>query len=945
MQIHLEQLPHQESAISAVIDAMRHCRVDTGASTTEVYANPTLKRTRGIDVKMETGTGKTYVYTRLMHEIYKAYGVHKFIIMTPSLPIKEGTRNFITSQYSRQHFRELFPDQKINLSVINAGDFTTKKGKRRQFSGALSEFCEASSRDIGTVNALLMNDAMLGSVSMSRDDYDQTLIGGSSSPLESLALTRPVVIIDEPHRFRRDGVAWANILKLNPQLIIRFGATFPDISRGPGRQKVSQKDYDNLVYDLTAVDSFNQGLVKAIDVNFPHLPEHQAAVKYRVESATNRELVLKRDGRRWTLGVGDDLSMVDPGFEGDVTYVGKRLSNELEVSPGMLLVPGTWGNSYQEMMLRQAIDAHFDNERKLFYRPANLPRIKTLSLFFIDSIASYRNEDGWLKRTFERILEEKLTQLIRVEAGEYKDFLEATLASLRSDIQDVHAGYFAEDTHKKGDEAIQQEIDDILRGKARLLQFRDEVGRWNTRRFLFSKWTLREGWDNPNVFVLTKLRSSGSEASKLQEVGRGLRLPVDELGNRVSDEEFRLHLLVDYSEKDFASHLVGEINADGGKLQEGKIGDEVLDALVASGYALDRSAAKKKLLLEDIIDFDLSVLNADALESLVPLGVTPGKVRVNARERPLIHLRKENWEKVTDLWQAVSRRYMMRYGRLTDEEIGLLVDVIFRPGAFSDAHGRVTRMELVADELSGSITLQEKVFTVEQHYGSFGYGEFLRRVHQGTNIPINLLHKGVVRALGESSSPARFFNDLSVHNITQLFREKFIELFAERHTYHSLDYMARVSLFDKDGALVDKLDQNVVGLQAADDVVVSENYLYDRAVYDSELEHEILKESLSSEVLVFGKLPRRSIKVPTFTGGTTSPDFVYALRDRKTGAAAFYVLIEAKGKESTSLTTDEAVALLAQEKMSDELSGDVEFRLVTRPEQVSEVIEGLLGRL
>lgn len=356
MQIHLEQLPHQEAAIAKVLEAMENC-LDTSGNNPDaryVYANPVLNRMNGIDVKMETGTGKTYVYTRLMHELYQRFGINKFIIMTPTLAVKEVAKSFILSGYSTQHFRELYRTQKINLGVVNAGDFTTKKGKRKQFAGALSDFCEASRNDVGTVNALLLNDAMLASKSMTRDDYDQTLIGGSSCPIEALRLTRPVVIVDEPHRFKKDGTAWANIMKLNPQLILRFGATYPEIAVGSGRNKTVKKDYEHLVYDLNAVESFNQGLVKAIDVNYPNLPEHLAKIQYRVKSVTNNELVLARDGKDWVVGMGEELSEVDPMFEGGATYEGKKLSNGLDVAAGMVLNPSTWSNSYQELMLRQA---------------------------------------------------------------------------------------------------------------------------------------------------------------------------------------------------------------------------------------------------------------------------------------------------------------------------------------------------------------------------------------------------------------------------------------------------------------------------------------------------------------------------------------------------------------------------------------------------------------
>lgn len=931
MRIHLEQLPHQEEAIKKILEAMQNCLDDSGsdADAGYTYANPILKKLRGIDIKMETGTGKTYVYTRLMHELYLHFGLNKFIVMVPSLAIKEGVKSFITSESATQHFRELYHNQKINLGIVNAGDFNTKKGKRKQFAAALANFCEASRRDIGGINTLLLNDAMLGSKSMTRNDYDQTLIGSSSCPAEALRLTRPIIIIDEPHRFSHDTKAWENIKTLNPQLIIRFGATFPS------------KELNNIVYNLNAVESFNQGLVKAVNVIYPDLPEHQAEVKYRVESVTNKELFLRKDKQTFTLQIGEDLSLVDPLFEGNTTYEGKKLSNDLEVFPGMTLIPGTWTNSYQELVIRQSIDAHFAKEKDLFYRPGGAPRVKTISLYFIDSIASYRDQDGWLKSTFEKLLSEKLTSLIQRESGEYRDYLLATLASLKSDQQQVHAGYFAEDNAKKGDDGIQAEVDDILRNKETMLQFKDDHGNWNTRRFLFSKWTLREGWDNPNVFVLTKLRTSGSENSKIQEVGRGLRLPVDEQGNRLSQEEFRLDFIVDYSERDFADKLIGEINSDGGGLQTGKITDSVLAELVKINYASDLDSAFDRLKLEGIIDRNQIVLKPDELAKLIPLGLKQGKIRSNYKQKSVVHLRRDNWEKVKSLWQETSKRFMLQYNRLTKDEVDILVGTIFDPKIFADSKGRVKQLSARFEKSTNSMILDEQVIVLPQDYGQLKYGDFLKRIHKKTYLPLNLIHAGVTKALG-SHPDQKLFNDITLHNVEQAFLVEFYKIFSEKYEYDSLDFNANISLFTDTGDLVDKLDQSLVGTSEAIDVKVLPNYLYDEAVYDSEIEHEILKYIPPQEVLVFGKLPRRSIRIPTFIGGTTSPDFVYVIKNSETDTIKIHALIESKGKDIANLSAPENAALQAQNKISKHLK-NVEIKPVYDSKEVEGIIRSLIA--
>lgn len=219
-------------------------------------------------------------------------------------------------------------------------------------------------------------------------------------------------------------------------------------------------------------------------------------------------------------------------------------------------------SSYQEQMLRLALERHFETERQNFCN--RIFKIKTLALFFIDDISSYRSDatgkSPYLLLAFERLLKERIEKTLSnltEHETEYRSYLEASLA----DLSACHAGYFSQDNNDS-DEEVAKEIDIILNGKKQLLSFRNTDSTYNTLRFLFSKWTLKEGWDNPNVFTIAKLRSSGSDNSKLQEVGRGLRLPVDENGNRISNEEFQLNYIVDFTEADFAQRLVDQINGE-----------------------------------------------------------------------------------------------------------------------------------------------------------------------------------------------------------------------------------------------------------------------------------------------------------------------------------------------------------------------------------------------
>jgi len=239
----LDKLQYQLDAIDNAVGSIKPDNISVNVNT---YANPIISNTPFIDVKMETGTGKTYVYTRLIHRLRHEYGIFKFIILVPSVAIKEGVKMSIASDDWNKHFRQEFNNQSIHLGIINAGDFDAKKGKRKQIPEALRSFCDASAVEDKSIHVLLLNDGMLSSSSMSKSDYDSTLFGNISCPMEGLKATRPIVIIDEPHRFNKTNKAWKTITEgLCPQIIIRFGATFPEIKTGG----FTKKDYENLVYD------------------------------------------------------------------------------------------------------------------------------------------------------------------------------------------------------------------------------------------------------------------------------------------------------------------------------------------------------------------------------------------------------------------------------------------------------------------------------------------------------------------------------------------------------------------------------------------------------------------------------------------------------------------------------------------------------------------------
>lgn len=922
MKILLEELPHQLKALESLDDAFYGLDKNTKDPDKDyVYANPIIKgrgqENTNIDIKMETGTGKTYVGVRAMYELHRKYGLFKFIVVVPSPAIKEGWKNFISADFAKQHFSQYYENTNINLNIINAGDFNSKKGL---LPAHLVDFIEGDRLNSSTIQVLLINAGMLNSSSMKKE-YSQTLLSGWTSPIKGLQNTRPIVLVDEPHRFPRDKANYKAITSLNPQMIIRFGATFPDIKVGKGKQAKIVKDYyrKQPQFNLNAVSSFNDGLVKGIDVYYPNVTETEAKDTYVVQSVTNKELVLKHNNILYTYGRDEDI-----GFDGDISYAGgKTLSNGLELEKGMIFLPATMTNSYQELIIRDAIDKHFEAEIPNFMRESDhQAKVKTLSLFFIDSIKSYRDEKGWLKELFEKLLRRKLESLIREyrvkklpREQEYLSFLQATLSEL---TENVHAGYFGED-RGTGDAAIQAEVDDILKNKEKLLSFKDDKGNWQTRRFLFSKWTLREGWDNPNVFVIAKLRTSGSDNSKIQEVGRGLRLPVDENGHRLLQDELpsRLRFLIGYDEKDFAQKLVGEVNADVTvELNEEKLTPDMIQLILDNTDEWDELGLLGYLNKATIIDGNRNFLD-DGFEKLIekfPVLIEATQVNKNKitnggpKSKERIKLNKENWNKMRGLWEQFSNRYMLEFDQISDGAKQLLIDeMVQNHENFVIQYSEFTHNKLHYNDEVKEMRLIEKKSAYAKSIEGMKYGEFLLALAKSTKLTPNQLHKSILPVIRDQyHGDTRYFNELTLNNLIRDFRERFENRYAQSYHYQPLDFQASTSVFNiETNTFKDDILATVIGVNEDADVQKDDRQLYEMPPlrFDSvNPELDLLKRGYDASVVSFGKLPKKAIQVPKYMGGTTTPDFVYVVE--KEDESHIYLLVETKAEGSGKRLSD-----------------------------------------
>lgn len=909
-----------------------------------------------LDVKMETGTGKTYVYVSTMFELHKRYGINKFIIAVPTLAIKAGARQFMEDSYTKRHFKDQCGyNAELDVLVLEAGK--KKKGKN-YFPSVVREFVAGSSQNANKIYVLLTNTGLLGGTSKQLTDTYDYAVEGLYKPIEGIKATKPFVIIDEPHRFSKSQKAFEFIEKnICPQAIIRFGATFPEIETGKGKGKARRKDYVNLLYDLSSFQSFNQNLIKGIaKEHFEPINQRQDKVKIMaITSKTSVKLnLIQKDNpvKSFLLQKGDGLGILSPELEGIVidaiTTSTVELSNGQVKSTGEEFSTDIYSTSYQESMIRLALERHFETERINFGRNN---KIKTLALFFIDDIFSYRvaehlEKQPYLKVTFERLLAEKINAVIPQLSEQEQEYKEYLLAS-KTDIEATHAGYFSQD-NSSSDDAIAQEVQEILYEKRKLLSIKDEQGKINTRRFLFSKWTLKEGWDNPNVFTIVKLRSSGSENSKIQEVGRGLRLPVDEFGNRISNEEFKLNYIIDFTEADFAEKLVAEINAD---LPKGfVITDEKLFE-VARNLNIDVEDLFIELLTKKYIDRNknIKIENSDKFFETYPdfkIGLQSGKVEDrNKKADTKIKIRKAVFDELKSLWEAINSKYILHYEKV--EEGNFIFNEVlhlFNQGVFADTYITSSRIEL---NTTGTVALLREDTGVQFKINNpIPYHQFLKRINRQTNLSIQILHGVLIEYAKNKKISAERINEHSVSNFVKLFQEWKVKKLSGRFSYSKANLPVKAtSLTYADGSPKNEITQGVIGTKFIEGTP-SMKYLYDVYAFDSPLEKENLLVDGIQEIVVYGKIPKNSIAIPTITGQSYSPDFMYVVK-KTNGEKILHVIVETKDVENeTSLRGIEKAKIDCAKEFFNQLSIDgykVEFKTQLNNKRIRAVLDEVLS--
>ena len=491
-----------------------------------------------LDIEMETGTGKTYVYIKTMFELNKHYGWSKFIVVVPSVAIREGVKKSfeITADLFMEHY-----GKKARFFVYNSSDLNK-----------IDSFSSNSGINVMIINTQAFARSFSDVESGKKKNKEQLIIYdkrdefGSRRPIDVIKANRPIIILDEPQKMGGD-VTRKALKNFNPLFSLNYSAT--------------HKTQHNLVYVLDALDAFNKKLVKKIEVKGFEVKNFRGTDKYlyleqivlsknkppmaKIELEIGYNKSINRETR--ILGVGDNLFYISQEME---QYKGYTISDidpkqkSVTFTNGEILRKGDVTGDISEkdmrrIQIRETILSHFEKEEKLFNKG-----IKTLSLFFIDKVSMYRDYDddgNEVLGEYGKIFEDEYLDIVNDHLTLFDDDYQKYLRSTINEIGKIHNGYFSID--KKTGRSINSELkkgsdlsddvsayDLILKNKERLLSFVEPT------RFIFSHSALREGWDNPNVFQICTLKHSDSNTAKRQEVGRGLRLCVNQSGNRMDSD-------------------------------------------------------------------------------------------------------------------------------------------------------------------------------------------------------------------------------------------------------------------------------------------------------------------------------------------------------------------------------------------------------------------------
>lgn len=891
------------------------------------------RRCPHFSVEMETGTGKTYCYLRTIFELSRRYGFQKYVIVVPSVAIREGVLKNI--EITAEHFRALFNNIPFEHFVYDA-----KRVNR------LRQFATSTNLQICVINI----DAFRKNFTGTEDEQKSNVIYKESDrlsgrqPIEFMQAARPIVIIDEPQSVDSTEKAQEAIKALNPLCTLRYSATH----RNPY----------NLVYRLDPVRAFELKLVKQIVVASAATEGGANDAFVRVEQITHKPTIKAKvrihvqgpDGpkeKSVTIRKGDDLFARSNERE---NYAQGFSVAEINAEPGTELIRFSGGRTLRlgdeigglrddiwRVQIRHTIKRHLEKELQVRQRG-----IKVLSLFFIDRVANYRDYDDAgqpVKGKFAAAFEAELQALA-------SDPAYGGLEWLKQPIERLHNGYFAQDRKgvlkdTRGDTQADDEVYNlIMKEKERLLSMDEPL------RFIFSHSALREGWDNPNVFQICTLNETKSAVKKRQEIGRGLRLPVDQNGQRVFDETVnRLYVMANESYEDFARALQTEYEEDCG-VTFGKIPITAFAKLsrVVDGVEqpIGREAAeviRAALVTQGMLDADNRIQTAfdpkkpgfalvlpDAHQDLAP-AVTDllsayqieRHIRRDRDELPN-KLRKEITlsPEFQALWDRIKPKTTYRVEFETDKLVSRAVDAIKRMGKIEKPKIVVSTGKIGVKK--GGVTAENVGVAEEQvEFGQRAVPDVLAYLQNETELTRSTLF----RVLKESGRLGEFFNNPQqfLDRVASILKYELHRLLVDGIKYERIpgegaDAEWEMMLF-KNEELVNYLSALQVGKS-----------VYPYVTYESEVERAFAKRLDEREdIKLFVKLPA-DFKVDTPVGGY-NPDWAIVKHDSQ----AVYLVRETKGtKDFLKLRTTEADKIRCGQKHFEALN--VPFAVVVTADEV-----------
>ncbi|WP_296853436.1 type III restriction-modification system endonuclease [uncultured Methanobrevibacter sp.] len=855
------------------------------------------------NIEMETGTGKTYVYLKTIFELNKEYGFTKFIIVVPSLAIKEGVNK--TIEITKEHFEGLYDNVPYNYFVYDSS-------KLEQ----IRDFAVSSTIQIMIINIDSFNKSFTDPSKEKKANIIHRVQEDLSGykPIDLLAETNPIVIIDEPQSVM-GGKGEKAVSYLNPLCTLRYSAT--------------HKEIQNLIYKLDAVDASELELVKQIEVgsllsegyhNEAYL--RLVSVRSTAKSVSAKiEIDALVDGhiKRKTVNVkeGDDLS--ETKFSNREIYNGyvveeiycEKGNEYVSFAPKdeILTLDKIVGDiddlKFKRAQIRRTIEEHLNKE--LNFANADRP-IKVLSLFFIDKVSNYRvyNSDGtWSKGIYAKMFEEEYKKVIK--KPKYSKL------NLNPEADEVHYGYFSQDRQGKHEGKFKEtktgraDADDyayelIMKDKERLLSFDSEL------KFIFSHSALNEGWDNPNVFQICTLNETKSKIKKRQEIGRGLRLCVDQNGDRVHDNSVNtLTIIANEYYEDFAKKLQKELEDDlgikFGTIQEknfshiewtnkkgikeplgSKNTKPLINHFVKMNY-IDRNG-KIKDPLKFALKNDALSLPEEYEQIREEITNIIEKITNDYKIKPTYNKTKVNFkEEMLDnkyfnvLWEKIKHKTTYSIEFDTEELVSKCIKVMQNYLKIHTPKLLYTKSGLTV-KTSGVHWEDGKISTVYSEEDEIALPDIVTYLQKETD----LTRKTIIRILKESNTLNQFKRNPQeyMQQTVELINKVMMELIVDGIKYTKINDSYSQELF-KNRELFGYIGSNIVE---------AKNSIYDYVIYDSDTE-KLFAEDLDddSEIRLFAKLPYWfKIKTPL---GNYNPDWAIVVGEE--GEEKLYLVVETKG--------------------------------------------------